>query len=71
MTLGKKFLRFVAPENEKLRMEMRHSMAMIEAHTEDMTRTVTLNREEIMAAIERFRSIDPDATAPGLPPNGS
>ena len=65
MTLGRKFLRFIAPENENLRMEMRHSMAMIEAHTEDMNRTVTLNRDQLLAAIERFRNLDPDATAPG------
>jgi hypothetical protein len=66
MTLGSRFLRFVAPQNESMRMEMRHSMAVIEAHTEDMTRTVTLNRDQLLAAIERFRSLDPDKTAPGL-----
>lgn len=71
MTMGKKFLRFLSAENEDQRMDMRRSMAMIEAHTEDLTRTVTLNRDQIMAAIERFRSVDPDATAPGLPPHGS
>lgn len=65
MTMGRKFLRFLAPENEDQRMDMRRSMAMIEAHTEDLTRTVTLNRDQLMAAIERFRS-DPDKTAPGL-----
>ena len=65
MTIGKMFLRLVAGENENQRMDMRRSMAMIEAHTEDLTRTVTLNRDQLMAAIERFRS-DPDKTAPGL-----
>lgn len=66
MTFGKKILRFISAESEDQRMDMRRSMAMIEAHTEDLTRTVTLNRDQIMAAIERFRSADPDKTAPGL-----
>lgn len=65
MTIGKMFLRFVSSENEDQRMDMRRSMAMIEAHTEDLNRTVTLNRDQLMAAIERFRNVDPDKTAPG------
>lgn len=62
--MGKKFLRLLSAENEDQRMDMRRSMAMIEAHTEDLTRTVTLNRDQIMAAIERFRNADPEATLP-------
>jgi len=64
MTLGQKFLRFVAPANETMRQEMRHSMAMIEAHTDDLTRTVSLNGDQIRAAIERFRNLDPEQTVP-------
>lgn len=65
MTIGKMFLRLVSGANEDQRMDMRRSMAMIEAHTEDLNRTVTLNRDQLMAAIERLRS-DPDKTAPGI-----
>lgn len=64
-TLARKFLRFVDPDAEANRMDMRRTMSVIEAHTEDLNRTVTLNRDQLMAAIERFRSVDPDKTAPG------
>ena len=64
MTLGQRFLKFVAPTNESMRQEMRHSMAMIEAHTDDLTRTVSLNGDQIRAAIERFRNLDPEQTVP-------
>ena len=65
MNLGQRFLRFMSKDNEDLRQDMRHSMAMIEAHTEDLTRTMTLDGDAIRAAIARFRSVnDPEATLP-------
>ena len=65
MNLGQRFLRFMSRDNEDLRQDMRHSMAMIEAHTEDLTRTMTLDGEAIRAAIARFRNVnDPEATLP-------
>lgn len=64
MTFTRKLLRLIDPVSEDLRMEMRHSMSALEAHTEDLNRTVVLDGDAIRKAIERFRNRDPEATIP-------
>ena len=43
MTLAQQILRFVHPEVEKERMEMREAMARAKAEAEDVTRTTSLD----------------------------
>lgn len=66
MTIGQKILRFLDRDGEKLRREMRRSMACIEAHTEDLHRTVILDGAELRRKIAAHlkRQTDPEATMP-------
>ena len=47
MNLTQKLMRWIAPSCEKQRMEFRHGLAKLEAHTEDFSRTVRLTPEEV------------------------
>ena len=40
MTFGRKFLRFLYPQQERQRMAFRYMMSEIEACAEDITRTI-------------------------------
>jgi hypothetical protein len=46
MSLVHKMMRFIAPACEKQRMEFRHELAKLDAHTEDLTRTLRLTPEQ-------------------------
>ena len=47
MTLAQQILRFVHPEVEKERMEMREALARATAEAEDVTRTVSLDADAL------------------------
>lgn len=51
MTFAKRILRFLDPETEKLRMQFREAIAQVDAHTEDLTRTVVMDGEKIAAML--------------------
>ena len=53
MNIGKRLLRWMAPQEEDLRQEMRHAMACAEAHTEDVERTIVRDGAAIRAAVKR------------------
>lgn len=46
MTFGRKFLRFLYPQQEKQRMAFRYMMSEIEACAEDITRTIRKDLKE-------------------------
>lgn len=47
MNLAKHILRFLDPETEKLRMQFREAIATVDAHTEDLNRTVVMDGKKI------------------------
>lgn len=49
MTLAQKLMRFISPSCEKQRMEFRESLAQVEAHTEDLVRTMRFTPEQAAA----------------------
>jgi hypothetical protein len=51
MSLTQRLLRFLDPETEKLRMQFREAIATVDAHTEDLTRTVVMDGEKIAAML--------------------
>lgn len=46
MNLTRRLMRFLSPACEKQRMEFRHELAKLEAHTEDFSRTMRLTPEQ-------------------------
>ena len=46
MKLTQKLMRFLAPQCEKQRQEFRHELAKVQAHTEDLMRTMRIKPEE-------------------------
>lgn len=52
MTLTRRILRFLDPETERMRMQLREAIATVDAHTEDLTRTVVMDGEKIAAMLK-------------------
>lgn len=68
MSLGKRILRMISPKDEAQRMELRLALDTVDAHTEDLTRTLTIDGAELRRRIaEHFngKQDDPEATHPG------
>jgi hypothetical protein len=51
MNMGKKFLRFISPEDENQRMSFRYQIARAEAGVEDLCRTIESDAEKIKKAL--------------------
>ena len=51
MSITQRILRFLDPETENLRMQFREAIAKVDAHTEDLTRTVVMDGEKIAAML--------------------
>jgi len=51
MTFGIKILKWLFPETERQRMELRNLRRMTEAQAEDLSRTVSVRRDDIVNAI--------------------
>lgn len=47
MNLTQKLMRIISPTCEKQRMEFRKELAKLDAHTEDLTRTLRLTPEQM------------------------
>lgn len=62
MTIGKRILRWISPEDEAQRMDLRLAMDTVAAHTEDLNRTLILNGDEIRRKIAEHFS--PEITLP-------
>lgn len=66
MNLGRHFLRFFFPEDERQRTELRRRMDQSATHTEElnqMSRTLILNADAMRAAVTKCRSAnDPQQT---------
>ena len=63
MTLGKRFLRWMSPQEEDLRQEMRKAMAEVEAQTDDLNRTMTLDGH-LLKKVLAMHMHDPEKTQP-------
>lgn len=47
MKLAQKLMQILAPTCEKQRMEFRHGLAKLEAHTEEFSRTMKITPEQM------------------------
>lgn len=47
MNISQRILRFISPACERQRMEFRHEIARVKAHTEDLMRTMKFTPEEM------------------------
>jgi hypothetical protein len=59
MMFGIKILKWLSPETERQRMELRNLRCMTEAQAEDLSRTVSVRREDIVNAIAHVRKRQP------------
>lgn len=64
MNIGQTILRLLSPEDEAHRQQMRRTMACVEAHTEDLHRTVILDGRAICRAIKSHMSENLEETLP-------
>jgi len=55
VTFTQKIMRFISPACERQRQELRHSIATVNAHAEDMTRTFTSLRAQTLPPLLRKR----------------
>ena len=51
MKLTQKILRFLDPASDELRMQVRDKITELDAHTEDLQRTVIIDGEKIAALL--------------------
>jgi phage-related protein len=56
MTITQRILRFLDPETENLRMQFRAALDTVNAHTEDLARTVVMDGEKIAAMLREHHA---------------
>lgn len=54
MTVFAKILRFVDPQTDRLRMDLRLAMSEANAHAEDVSRTVALHGDKIAEMLKSY-----------------